>query len=136
MSNVQTTEISNKASWPTVLKEAIITTERSDPRRPRHTAMSAHPAISAVWAAAVILGGLGLPSAGVMAQTSRPPAKISEEQATQAALRALPGKVTDITIEKKRGKNVYVVEVVSEKDGAETDVLVDLESGQVVGLDR
>ena len=65
-----------------------------------------------------------------------PGAKISKEQATQAALQALPGKVTDVTIEKKLGKNVYVIEIVSEKDGEETDVLVDMNSGAILGMDR
>ena len=64
------------------------------------------------------------------------PRKISKEQATQAALQALPGKVTDVTIEKKRGKTVYVIEIVAEKDGAETDVLVDMTSGAVLGMDH
>jgi uncharacterized membrane protein YkoI len=62
--------------------------------------------------------------------------RISKEQATQAALQALPGKVTDVTIEKKRGKTVYVIEIVAEKDGAETDVLVDMTSGAVLGMDH
>lgn len=62
--------------------------------------------------------------------------KVSREQATQAALQALPGKVTDVTIEKKRGKTVYVIEIVADKDGAETDVLVDMDSGKVLGMDR
>lgn len=75
-------------------------------------------------------------SGGAEAQSDRTPARISEEQATQAALKALPGKVTDITVEKKHGKNVYVVEIVADKDGTETDVLVDLESGLVLKIDR
>jgi hypothetical protein len=62
--------------------------------------------------------------------------KISEEQATQSALQVLPGKVTDVTVERKRGKDLYVVEIVADKDGAETDVLVDMESGKVLGIDR
>ena len=41
--------------------------------------------------------------------------------------------MTDVTIEKKRGKNVYVIEVVADKDGAETDVLVDTDMGAVLG---
>ena len=61
--------------------------------------------------------------------TCRAP-RSAEEQATQAALQALPGKVTDVTIEKKRGKTVYVIEIVAEKDGAETDVLVDMDLGR------
>ncbi len=65
-----------------------------------------------------------------------PGGKINKEQATQAALQALPGKVTDVTIEKKHGKNVYVIEIVAEKDGAETDVLVDMASGAVLGMEH
>ena len=65
-----------------------------------------------------------------------PAARISEEQATRAALQVLPGKVTDVTIEKKRGKNVYVIEILAEKDGAETDVLVDTDTGAVLGVEH
>jgi uncharacterized membrane protein YkoI len=65
-----------------------------------------------------------------------PGGKLTREQATQAALQALPGKVTDVTIEKKHGKNVYVIEIVAEKDGAETDVLVDMASGAVLGMEH
>ena len=61
-------------------------------------------------------------------------AKITKEQATKAALEHIPGKVTDVTIERKRGKNVYVVEIQSPDQG-EKDVLVDMESGKVVGTD-
>ena len=61
-------------------------------------------------------------------------AKITEEQASVIALKAIPGKVTGVTIEKKRGKNVYVVEIMSETQG-EKDVFVDLVSGKVVGTD-
>jgi hypothetical protein len=57
-----------------------------------------------------------------------PHAKISEEQAEQAALKDIPGEVTDVTVENKRGRMVYVIEVVAQKDGAETDVLVDMNS--------
>ena len=59
--------------------------------------------------------------------------KITKEQATKAALEQVPGKVTDVTIEKKRGKNVYVVEIQS--DQGEKDVLVDMESGKVIGTE-
>ena len=38
-------------------------------------------------------------------------AKITEAQATKIALERIPGKVTDVKIERKRGKNVYVVEI-------------------------
>jgi len=65
-----------------------------------------------------------------------PHAKISEEQAKQAALKAVPGEVTDATVEKRRGKMMYVIEVVAQRDGIETDVLVDMDSGTVLGVER
>ena len=65
-----------------------------------------------------------------------PGAKITKGEAMQAALKTLPGKVTDVTVERKKGKQVYVIEIVAEKDGSETDVLVDMETGAVLGIDR
>ena len=70
------------------------------------------------------------------AEKSGPVIRITEEQAGQAALKVLPGRITDVSIEKKRGKTVYVVEIVADKDSAETDVLVDIESGKVLGIDK
>lgn len=69
-----------------------------------------------------------------MQETQAPAKKISEDEAKAIALKYLPGKVTDIAIEKKRGRNVYVVEIMSEKSG-EKDVLVDLVSGKVLGME-
>ena len=63
-------------------------------------------------------------------------AKISEDQAKQAALNAVPGKVTDLAVETKRGKEVYVVEIVAQKNGEETDVLVDMDTGKVIAVER
>jgi uncharacterized membrane protein YkoI len=62
-----------------------------------------------------------------------PVAKISGDQATKTALALIPGKVTSLKIERKRGKNVYVVEI--QTPNGEKDVFVDIESGQVVGTD-
>ena len=95
--------------------------------------------------AVVLLAVCGAPDAGVAAETGKrlaaaqggaAPGIITKEQATQAALQALPGKVTDVTVEKKRGKDVYVIEIVGDKDGTETDVLIDMVSGAVLGMDR
>jgi uncharacterized membrane protein YkoI len=68
------------------------------------------------------------------AQVQPSAAKISEEQATKIALERIPGKVTDVKIERKRGKDVYVVEIQT-PDGGEKDVFVDIVSGQIVGTD-
>ena len=61
-------------------------------------------------------------------------AKITEDQAKEIALKALPGKVTKVVIEKKKGKAVYAVEIMTEKKG-EKDVLVDVMTGKVIGID-
>jgi len=63
-----------------------------------------------------------------------PVAKVSGDQATQIALKTIPGDPTSVKIERKRGKNVYVVEIMT-KDKGEKDVFVDIESGDVVGTD-
>jgi hypothetical protein len=63
-----------------------------------------------------------------------PVAKVSGEQATQIALKVFEGMPTKLSIERKKGKNVYVVEVTT-KDKEEKDVFVDIESGEVVGTD-
>lgn len=61
--------------------------------------------------------------------------KISEEQASEIARKKVPGEVTGISIEKKQGKNVYVVEIQAKKSGKETDVFVDMDSGKVLGTE-
>jgi Peptidase propeptide and YPEB domain len=63
-----------------------------------------------------------------------PVAKISGDQATKLALARIPGKATNLTIERKKGKNVYVVEIQTPNEG-EKDVFVDIESGEIVGTD-
>ena len=64
-----------------------------------------------------------------------PVAKISGSQATQIALKAVPGQARAVSIERKMGKNVYVVEIIAKKNKQETDVFVDIETGNVVGTD-
>jgi uncharacterized membrane protein YkoI len=63
-----------------------------------------------------------------------PVAKVSGDEATKIALAQIPGKATSVKIERKKGKNVYVVEIQTPKDG-EKDVFVDIESGKIVGTD-
>ena len=62
-------------------------------------------------------------------------AKITKREAMDVALKHLQGKVTDVTVERKRGKQVYVIEIVAEKDGKENDVLVDTQTGEFLGVD-
>jgi hypothetical protein len=63
-----------------------------------------------------------------------PVAKVSGEQATQIALKLMPGKATSVKIERKKGKNVYTVEIMT-TDKGEKDVFVDIETGEIVGTD-
>ena len=71
---------------------------------------------------------------GASSERSPPSAKITKEQATKIALERISGEVTDVTIERKRGKNVYVVEIQTPDQG-EKDVLVDIVTGQIVGTE-
>ena len=63
-------------------------------------------------------------------------AKITKDEARKIALEAAPGKVANVEIEKKLGANRYVVEVIAKADGAEIDVIIDMESGKVLAIDK
>lgn len=67
------------------------------------------------------------------AKQALPIAKITEDVAKAIALKHLPGKITDVKIERKLGKHVYVVEI--QTRNGEKDVFVDIENGRVVGVD-
>ena len=84
--------------------------------------------------AALVVSAAGLMLPGTATAQDKSAAKITEDQAKEIALKALPGKVTKVAIEKKKGKTVYAVEIQSEKQG-EKDVLVDVVSGKVIGID-
>ena len=88
---------------------------------------------------ALIISGSNLVLAGAAIAkdkpaASAPDAKITEDQAKEIALKVMPGKVTGVAIEKKKGKTVYAVEIMTEKQG-EKDVWVDVVSGKVIGID-
>jgi uncharacterized membrane protein YkoI len=68
-------------------------------------------------------------------QADLPPgAKVTREQAASIALRAVAGEVTSVDVERKLGKIVYTVEIMT-PHGVETDVFVDVQSGEVLGTD-
>ena len=50
--------------------------------------------------------------------------------ATEIALKQVPGKANSIKIERMGKHNVYDVEIIAAKDGAERDVFVDIETGK------
>jgi uncharacterized membrane protein YkoI len=61
-------------------------------------------------------------------------AQITEEQAKAIALNAVSGTVTDVTKERKSGKFVYVVEI--NRNGMETDVLIDIVTGEIIRIEN
>ena len=75
-------------------------------------------------------------------QETQPPAEepeeletqITEEEAIAIALAVVPGRVTDVDIEKKFDKMTYVVEIDAD-DGPETDVIIDIYTGEVLGIE-
>jgi uncharacterized membrane protein YkoI len=63
----------------------------------------------------------------------QPLAKITPEQAKQAALAAVPGTVNKVTLENENGSVVYGVEITA--GGTVTDVKVDAGTGKVLAQD-
>jgi uncharacterized membrane protein YkoI len=58
---------------------------------------------------------------------------ITESEAIAIARNRVNGDVTDVEIEKKFGKTTYVVEIAD--GGDEIDVIIDIETGQVLGVE-
>ncbi len=103
----------------------------------KHTRSLQRKLIQAVAAVlGVLLVGSAGPAlaAGETVSTMPAGAKITEEQAKDIALKTVPGKVTGVTLERKKGKPVYAVEIMSKTKG-EKDVFVDIVSGKVLGID-
>jgi uncharacterized membrane protein YkoI len=89
-----------------------------------------------VWSTlAILAGGLVIVHTATAADTAAAAVKITEDQAGESALKALPGKVNKVELEKKDGKKVYVVEILTDKD-EKKDVWVDPASGKVIGVDK
>lgn len=61
--------------------------------------------------------------------------EMNEQRAREIALEAVPGIVTDVEIEQKFGKIAYVVEV-DAYNGDETDVIIDMETGDILGIEN
>jgi len=61
--------------------------------------------------------------------------KISDEEAEAIALKTVPGEVTGLKIERKFGAKRIVVEVVAADNSVETDVIIDMATGEVLGTE-
>ena len=120
-----------------MLHKAFTQLKASNPNMQKlHTSrrLGARAGVALCGALAISAASLVLADYAIAQDKPAAGAKITEEQAKAAALKTIPGKVTKVVIEKKKGKNVYVVEIMSEKKG-EIDVLVDMVSGKVIGTD-
>ena len=62
--------------------------------------------------------------------------KITKDEAVKIAKKAVPGEVTDVAIEKKLGAKRYVVEIIAKEDGSETDVIINMETGEVLSTEK
>jgi len=60
--------------------------------------------------------------------------EITEDEAKEIALQEVSGRVTGIEIERKYGKTVYVVQIDADI-GPETDVVIDISTGEVLGVE-
>ena len=118
--------------------------------RPKHSAFDkkASSGVTFLFAIVATFTWLGLSGAAAMAgevkdkpqkakaAAAKPPAvKVTKEAATEIALKKVPGTVTAVDIEKRRGRDVYAVEIIAADSGKETDVFVDTSTGEVVGTD-
>jgi uncharacterized membrane protein YkoI len=61
---------------------------------------------------------------------------ITEAKAREIALEEVPGEITDVAVERKFGKVAYVIEIVADNGGAETDVIIDSETGEVLAVEN
>jgi hypothetical protein len=61
---------------------------------------------------------------------------INEEEAKEIALAEVPGRVTDAAIEQKFSRPAWVIEIIADADGVETDVIIDVDTGEVLGIEK
>ncbi len=82
--------------------------------------------------------GKTLHSPQVQAKSAEPEPvrKVSDEQAAEIARATVQGEVMDIAVERKLGAKRLVVEVIADADGAEIDVIIDMETGEVLGTEN
>lgn len=62
--------------------------------------------------------------------------KISDEQAAEIAIKHVPGDVVTVAMERKLGDLRLVVEVIAADDMAETDVIIDRMTGEVLAVEK
>lgn len=79
---------------------------------------------------------LGSPPSAAALTAATVERKISDLRAREIAVKAVPGAVMDVGVEKKLGAKRIVVEVIATEDQAETDVIIDMVTGEVLGIEK
>ena len=77
----------------------------------------------------------GLSDTGVAEVREELVTEITEDDAERIALARVPGEVTDVAIEEKFGRLSFVVEIDADS-GPETDVIIDISTGEVLGVEE
>ncbi len=95
--------------------------------------MSTKAFIRRTGAVIVVVGAL-VAGGWVLAQEQQPPqTRITQEQARDAALAAVPGTVLEIELENEGGRTFYEVEIQPRAGGQPVEVRVDPSTGAVLG---
>ena len=76
----------------------------------------------------VLAGGI---AGSVTAQSAAVATGLTEEQIIEIALLEVPGEVTEVELERKRGTQFYEVEILGE-DGVEMEVHIAAEDGDIL----
>ena len=76
----------------------------------------------------VLAGGI---AGMVSAQSAADSTGLTEEQVIEIALMEVPGEVTEVELEQRRGAQVYEVEIMAE-DGTETEVKIEADTGEIL----
>lgn len=76
----------------------------------------------------VLAGGL---AGMVSAQSAAQATGLTEQQVIEIALSEVPGQVTEVELERERGKQVYEVEILTQ-DGTERELKIAADTGDIL----
>ena len=78
----------------------------------------------------VLAGGIaGMVSAQSVADSTG----LSEEQVIEIALMEVPGEVTEVELERHRGKQIFEIEILG-ADGTETEIKIAADTGDILKI--
>lgn len=79
----------------------------------------------------VLAGGV---AGAVSAQSAVDATGLSEDQIIEIALSEIPGEVTEVEQERRRGQSIFEVEVTGE-DGIEMELAIDAQTGEILKVE-